>query len=343
MHAVFEKPEHVIPSPARRRLVQGQAVRVDALTAAELGRSHGLLIPFLERGSTAAVVPIATPAELLATLTVVSLDPANPLSDDTLDTALFVAAQAALAVDNARLYQQQKAFTDSMQRSLLPRFRPQVTGLEIGAVYESSALVGVGGDVYDYLQTGHRRLAIVLGDVTGHGIDAAADMAMAKFVFRSLARLYPEPAAFLTAANDVVVEEIGAGKFITLQYLTVDAEIGEVAVASGGHPPPRLLHEHGEVESLEAPGLVLGIEPGQPYEELRRPFVPGEAVVLYTDGVVEARRNGELYGETRLDKLLAENHELTAQALAEAVLVDCRRWVGGDLRDDCAIVVVRRL
>jgi serine phosphatase RsbU (regulator of sigma subunit) len=183
----------------------------------------------------------------------------------------------------------------------------------------------------------------VLGDVTGHGIDAAADMAMAKFVFRSLARLYPEPAAFLTAANDVVVEEIGAGKFITLQYLTVDAEIGEVAVASGGHPPPRLLHEHGEVESLEAPGLVLGIEPGQPYEELRRPFVPGEAVVLYTDGVVEARRNGELYGETRLDKLLAENHELTAQALAEAVLVDCRRWVGGDLRDDCAIVVVRRL
>jgi serine phosphatase RsbU (regulator of sigma subunit) len=343
MHAVFEKPEHVIPSPARRRLVQGQAVRVDAITAGELGRSHGLLIPFLERGSTAAVVPIATPAELLATLTVVSLDPAKPLGDDTLDTALFVAAQAALAVDNARLYQQQKAFTDSMQHSLLPRFRPQVAGLEIGAVYESSALVGVGGDVYDYLQTSERRLAIVLGDVTGHGIDAAADMAMAKFVFRSLARLYPEPGAFLTAANDVVVEEIGAGKFITLQYLTVDAELGEVAVASGGHPPPRLVHAEGEVESLEAPGLVLGIESGQPYEELRRPFQPGDAVVLYTDGVVEARRDGELYGEARLDRLLAERRELTAQQLAEAVLEDCRRWVGGDLRDDCAIVVVRRL
>ena len=311
MQAVFEKPEHVIPSAARRRLVQGQAVRVDATTAAELGRSHGLLTPFLERGSTAAVVPIATPAELLATLTIVSLDPAKPLSDETLDTALFVAAQAALAVDNARLYQQQKAFTDSMQHSLLPRFRPQVAGLEIGAVYESSALVGVGGDVYDYLQTGDRRLAIVLGDVTGHGIDAAADMAMAKFVFRSLARLYPEPGAFLAAANDVVVEEIGAGKFITMQYLTVDAEIGEVAVASGGHPPPRLVHAEGEVEGLEAPGLVLGIESGQPYEELRRPFAPGDTVVLYTDGVVEARRNGELYGEERLDKLLGDKRDLT--------------------------------
>jgi serine phosphatase RsbU (regulator of sigma subunit) len=343
MNAVFEKPEHVIPSPARRRLVQGQAVRVDATTAAELGRSHGLLVPFLERGSTAAVVPIATPSELLATLTVVSLDPGRPLTDETLDTALFVAAQAALAVDNARLYQQQKAFTDSMQHSLLPRFRPHVTGLDIGAVYESSALVGVGGDLYDYLKTAERRLAIVLGDVTGHGIDAAADMAMAKFVFRSLARLYPEPAAFLAAANDVVVEEIGSGKFITMLYLTVDAELGEVACASGGHPPPRLLHEDGTVESLEAVGLVLGIESGQPYEELRRPFEPGDAVVLYTDGVVEARRQGELYGEARLDRLLAEHRELPAQHLAEVVLEDCRRWVGGDLRDDCAIVVVRRL
>src|SRR5205085_7892006 len=100
--------------------------------------------------------------------------------------------------------------------------------LEIGAVYESSALVGVGGDVYDYLQTGDRRLAIVLGDVTGHGIDAAADMAMAKFVFRSLARLYPEPGAFLAAANDVVVEEIGAGRCISLTYRTVEADLAEV-------------------------------------------------------------------------------------------------------------------
>jgi sigma-B regulation protein RsbU (phosphoserine phosphatase) len=215
--------------------------------------------------------------------------------------------------------------------------------LEIGAVYESSALVGVGGDVYDYLKTAEKRLAIVLGDVTGHGIDAAADMAMAKFVFRSLARLYPEPAAFLAAANDVVVEEIGSGKFITMLYLTVDAEIGEVACASGGHPPPRLLHEDGAVEGLEAPGMVLGIESGQPYEELRRPLERGDAVVLYTDGVVEARRGGELYGEERLDKLLGDNRELPAQQLADAILADCRRWVGGDLRDDCAVVVVRRL
>jgi serine phosphatase RsbU (regulator of sigma subunit) len=229
-----------------------------------------------------------------------------------------------------------------MQRSLLPRTRPRIPGLEIGAVYESSALVGIGGDVYDYLRIDDDHLAIVLGDVTGHGIDAAADMAMAKFVFRSLARLYPQPAAFLAAANNVVVEEIGAGKFITMLYLTVNLARGEVACASAGHPAPRLVRPDGTVESLAVQGLVLGIEAGQPYEELTRSFEPGSAVVLFTDGVVEARRRGELFGEERLDRVLAERHELPAESLAESVLQECRRYVGGELRDDCAIVVVRR-
>jgi sigma-B regulation protein RsbU (phosphoserine phosphatase) len=342
IEAIFGPAEHIVPSPARRRLASGMPVRLDATAAGELSRGHALLVPFLSRGSTAAVVPIATPSELLATLTLVSLDPGRPITDETLDTALSVAAQAALAVDNARLYQQQKQFTDSMQRSLLPRTRPRVPELEIGAVYESSALVGIGGDIYDYLQMGDDRLAVVLGDVTGHGIQAAADMAMAKFVFRSLARLHPEPGAFLAAANDVVVEEIGAGKFITMLYLTIDLARGEVACASAGHPAPRLVRPDGTVESLAAQGLVLGIEAGQPYEELTRAFEPGSAVVLFTDGVVEARRQGELFGEERLDRLLAERHELPAEALAETVLQECRRFVGGELRDDCAIVVVRR-
>ncbi len=342
VETIFGQPDPIVPSAARRRLAEGRPVRLDAASAGDIGRSHGLLVPFLEGGSTAAVVPIATPSEVLATLTLVSFDPERPVTAETLETAGTVAAQAALAIDNARLYQQQKAFTDSMQRSLLPRRRPRFPGLDIGAVYESSALVGVGGDVYDYLQIGPDRLAIVLGDVTGHGIDAAADMAMAKFVFRSLARLYPEPAAFLAAANDVVVEEIGAGKFITMLYLTVDLRRGEVACASAGHPPPRLLTADGHVTSLRAEGLVLGIEAGHRYEELRRPLGPGASVVLYTDGLVEARHEGELYGDERLDRLLAEQHELSPEQLAGAVLDDCRDWVGGDLRDDCAIVVARR-
>ncbi len=98
----------------------------------------------------------------------------------------------------------------------------------------------------------------------------------------------------------------------------------------------------GTVEVLDVRGLALGIEAGQPYTEVCHPFPPGAAVVLFTDGVVEARRRGELFGEERLDRVLAERHALPAEALAESVLQECRRFVGGELRDDCAIVVVRR-
>src|SRR5436189_6148033 len=152
-----------------------------------------------------------------------------------------------------------------MQRSLLPRGRPLVPGIELGDVYEASARVDVGGDVYDYLTLDDGRLAVVLGDVTGHGIDAAADMAMAKFVFRSLAREHPEPGDFLAAANEVVLDEIAPGKFITMAYLTIDGSRGDVGCASAGHPAPRLVLPDGTVRGLEATGLVLGIDSGQEY------------------------------------------------------------------------------
>ncbi len=338
--AILSLPQ---PLSAARRAAfrEGRPVVLDADSASALGAAHQPLIPFLEKGSTAAVIPLATQAEALGTLTLLSLDADRPIDGDTLDAAASIAGQAALALDRARLYQQQRDFADAMQRSLLPRTRPQLEELEIGDVYASSARLQVGGDVYDFLELGGGRLAVVLGDVTGHGIDAAADMAMAKFVFRSLAREHVEPGDFLAAANEIVLEEIASGKFITLLYLTVDAREGEVACASAGHPPPRVLRAGGTLEPLSAQGLALGIDGDQEYEEARLRLDPGDAAVLYTDGLLEARREGELYGEERLDAALAANAHLPAQELANALLADCRAFAG-ELGDDCAIVVLKR-
>jgi serine phosphatase RsbU (regulator of sigma subunit) len=350
LHVADERLEEVVRAvlwrpqerPAARALRVGRPIVLDPSTAAELGSPHELLIPFLEKGSTAAVLPVATQAEALGTLTVLSLDPARPITAEMLETARSLAGQAALALDNARLYQQQKHFAETMQRSLLPRERPALDGLDVGAAHAWPARVEVGGDVYDFTVLADGRLAVVLGDVTGHGIDAAADMAMAKFVFRSLAREHPEPADFLAAANEVVVEEIGSGKFITMLYLTVDPR-GAVACACAGHPFPRVLLPEAVVEPLEVRGVALGIEPGHTYDAVRTELPPGGAVVLFTDGVVEARRNGKVYGEERLDRLLAEQAILSAEELATAVLEDCRAFSGGELRDDCAVVVLKRV
>jgi serine phosphatase RsbU (regulator of sigma subunit) len=338
---ILLRPQPLSPR-LRSLLAGGRPLLLDPGIATELGGAYGLLVPFLERGSTTAIVPVSTPAEVLGTVTLVSLDPGRPLGEGDLELALSVAGQAALALENARLYQQQQRFADTMQRSLLPRVYPKIEGIDLGDVYESSARLDVGGDVYDFLRLDDGRLAVALGDVTGHGIDAAADMAMAKFVFRSLAREHPEPGDFLAAANQVVVGEIAPSKFITMLYLTVDPATGAVACGCAGHPWPRLVTPDGDVAALAASGLALGIDPGQSYDELREQLPAGGALVLYTDGVIEARRGGEPYGDQRLDALLAAHASLPAAELARAVVDDCRAFTGGDLTDDCAVVVIRR-
>ena len=323
-------------------LRRGEPLLLDADLAGSLGGALALLAPFLRKGSSAALIPVATPTELLATMTIISLHPDHPVAGEITETALSIAGQAALAIDNARLYGQQKAFADTMQRSLLPHEAPELPGLELGDVYESAAKLEVGGDVYDYLTLGDGRLAVVLGDVTGHGVDATADMAMAKYVFRSLAREHSDPGTFLGVANDVVSSEIAPGRFITMVELVFDVAGGEVACGSAGHPPPRLVLPDGTVRSIPARGLALGIDAPQQYETVTEPFPPGAIVVVYTDGVIEARRDGEQFGLARLDALLAEQRESPPQAIAEAALAACRAWAEGELADDFAVVVVKR-
>ena len=125
--------------------------------------------------------------------------------------------------------------------------------------------------------------------------------------------------------------------------LVIDAVKGEVACASGGHPQPRLVLPDGTVEGIAAHGLALGIDAPQTYETVAAAFPPGAIVVVYTDGVVEARRRGEQFGIERLDALLSKHRALSAQAMAETALVACREWSDNrELTDDFALVVIKR-
>ena len=125
-------------------------------------------------------------------------------------------------------------------------------------------------------------------------------------------------------------------------YLTIDPETGAVACACAGHPPPRLVSPEGVVRPLEASGIALGVDADQEYEEVQEQIDPGGSVVLFTDGVIEARRERELYGIERLDALLARRHALKAEDIAASVIAAARSFTGGELRDDCAVVVIKR-
>jgi serine phosphatase RsbU (regulator of sigma subunit) len=343
VRTLLMRPQPLAQLPGQNVLRSGLPLVVDAESAARMGGAYELLAPFLERGASCVVVPVRTPTELLATLTLLSLDPAHPITGRALELADSIVRQAAVAIDRARLYEQQKSFADTMQHSLLPRSRPDVPGLDVDAVYASSARVEVGGDVYDFLTLPDGRLAVALGDVTGHGIDATADMAMTKFVFRSLAREHAEPGDFLAYANEVAVGELAAEKFVTLVYVTIDPANGRLVCAGAGHPQPRLVRPGGTVETIDARGLALGIDSQQTYPEVHERLEPGAFVVLYTDGVVEARgADGELWGHERLDDCLSGLRGRSATEIAERTIAACREFAGGELEDDCAIVVVKR-
>ena len=301
------------------------------------------LVPFLEKGWTAAVVPVALPTEVVASLGIFSFRPGNPLSQETVEAATALAGQAALAIDNARLYQQQKQFADTMQRSLLPRSRPVVEGLEVGEVYEPSARVDVGGDVYDFLALEDGRLAVVLGDVTGHGVDATADMAMAKFVFRSLAR-----------------EHSGAGRLPRVRERR-DLQ----------RDRPRQVHQH-ELRRRRRPqragrrrerrpsraadrpagridATARGARPRA--RDRRRPGVRGVPAPSCrpdprssSTPTASSRRGGTASctgtsGSTRCSR---RGTSCRRASLAAAVAEDAREFAGGDLSDDLAVVVIRK-
>jgi len=181
----------------------------------------------------------------------------------------------------------------------------------------------------------------VLGDVSGHGVTATADMALAKFAFRSLVRQYPDPGELLAQVNEVAVGELSGGSFVTMACLTVDPGSGEVRAASAGHPPARLLAPDGAVSRLAPRGLALGVEADQRYEEVQATLEPDAALCLYTDGLVEARRDTEPYGDERRDAALPSGRELSAEELANHLAEDCRAFAG-EPDDDYAVVVIRR-
>ena len=206
----------------------------------------------------------------------------------------------------------------------------------------SSARVDVGGDVYDVLVLEDGRLAVCLGDVAGKGIQAVADMAMTKFAFRALARSYPEPGEFLAHVNDVVVEEIAPGKFVTMVYAVVDPEAGEIACASAGHPPPRIV----SAERRRRGARLVRARA----RRRARPGVPGRARAARAglerrplhgrDDRVPARGRALRRGAPR--RVPRRERGLEPQALADALVEDCRAFGGGELDDDCAVVCLRR-
>ena len=240
--------------------------------------------------------------------------------------------------------QRATALARTLQSTFLPPALIEVPGLDLGAGYRPSGDGSeVGGDFYDVFEIDASTWGVVLGDVCGKGAEAAVVTALARYTVRAEALRTPRPSEVLLRLHEVLVRD-HPDRFLTAVLLRVarSPEGGfDVAIACGGHPLPLRVRAGGEVDVVGTAGAMLGMLDDAEVRDATVHLDLGDALVLFTDGITEARRRGEFFGDDRLARLLADAGDLRAAALADELVTTAVEFQDGATRDDIAVLVVR--
>ncbi len=297
-------------------------------------------------GGSLTAVPLAIADRTLGSLGLAFREPRELGTADT-DFLHALACQAAAALDRAQLYENRAYVARKLQEGLLPERLEDVPGLEAAVVYESISGIGeVGGDFYDLFATREDRWVVAVGDVCGKGTEAAVVTGLARHTLRAVARILDRPAEILEFLNGALRRHGALPAFCTVGCAVIapDAERGgfEVHSSSGGHPFPLVLRADGALEEIEVIGTMLGVAEQPLLDEVALHLAPGDALILYTDGVTDARvHGGERFGEERMRAALLGAAGGSAAAVAQAVEAAVRAHHPGVSADDRAIVVLR--
>ncbi|MHA6763967.1 SpoIIE family protein phosphatase [Streptacidiphilus sp. PAMC 29251] len=237
-----------------------------------------------------------------------------------------------------------------LQQSLLPATLPRVPGLEAAAHYHTASLDRLGGDFYDLFPLGQGRWAFFLGDVCGKGPQAAALTSLTRYALRAAALHDPEPTTALTTLNTILYERYGASgdpRFCTAIFGVIEPAVDHghatVRLASGGHPPALVLRADGRTQALATPGgLLVGALPTAPFSTAQTTLLPGDTLLLYTDGLTEARTGPtrqSLFGDDALRAFATDHAPATAHGLITA-LTGLLASFGEGLNDDTALLAL---
>lgn len=224
---------------------------------------------------------------------------------------------------------------------LAPEDLPDFPGFEVGRVYQAGSGL-MAGDFYDVFRPAETRLAAVIGDVAGHGIEPAITAFQAKYLLRVFLRQYRDPAQALEELNAQMAAMGRGEEFISLCVIVFDTQAGTLRYASAGHPAAWLWHER-EVRPLRATGPLLMLDPGATYYSREIPLEENDLCLLYTDGLSEVRNGGQLYGEERIATALKRDPGVSADVLCKSLLEAARDFSSGPINDDVAILAIRRV
>jgi len=306
-------------------------VRADAA-----GRVPGGLEPEFAGGEVR--VPVALGARLFGVLTATA-GPAG-FAPGGVARLVALAPAAAAALANAHAYDRERRVARAMTAGFVPQRPPALDDHEVGLVYEPAGHEASGGDVFGIWTLPGGGLGLLVGDVSGSGLEVAATAAMVRFFVEARTFDCDCPAEVLRQTNAILCSRLPEGLFVPAFLAIGDGR--RLRWCNAGHPPPQLLRAGGgEPEVLGTTGLPLGIDAEAAYEKRGCPLAPGDVLLAATDGLWEARRDGVQFGDARLADLLAEHgRALTPQALAERLRDEAHAWAP-KLDDDLVVLAVR--
>ncbi len=271
-------------------------------------------------------------------------------TDEHRRTMMTLAAQVAIAIENARLYEEiarqerrlerDLALARELQMRLLPQTLPKLAHLELAAKFTPAR--AIGGDLYDFIPYSLSRLGIAIGNVSGKGAPAAIYAALVSGILRSHAPIEPGPAEMLSAVNLSLAERRIEAQFVSIIYAVWDDENSTLQVANSGLPRPLYVHD-GKIAAIEATGLPLGLFDDASYDEFSFKMEPGDMFVFFSDGILDARnRRGELFGRGRVEKIIAQCGSKSADCVVTSLFkAAAEHSAGVETFDDQTVVAIK--
>lgn len=297
-------------------------------------------------------VPLMVKSELIGVITSYNKKEADGFTQEDQRLLAIIAGQSAQIIENARLYEEEKALASiqeqvklaaRIQMDLLPKDPPHLDGYDIAARSIPAQLVG--GDYYDFIPVSNERWAICLGDVSGKGLPASLLMANLQATLRGQSVVESRVSDSIVRSNRLIHRSTDPEKFATLFYTLLDTRTHTLAYCNAGHENPMVFRNGTETVRLETGGMALGVLDEFPYEEDAYTLETGETLVIFSDGIPDASNEFDHpFGEDRLRELVSEHRDATASELIDRI-IDAVNAHEGESRqlDDLTLVVVRRL
>jgi len=261
-------------------------------------------------------------------------------SEEDLSALSIFTNQAATAIRNAERHEAERHIADTLQASILV-MPERVEGIEYGYLYRSATETArVGGDFFDIFELEHDKIGIVIGDVSGKGIEATALTTVVKNTIKAHTYEDGTPAIIMSKTNDLVTRVSPLGSFVTVFFAMLDKKTGKLTYCNAGHPPALIKRTSGAMDMLAKGSPIIGVFSGMHYRSGKGKLEKGDILVLYTDGIIEARCSSGIYGEERLVEFLKSLEPISVKDVPQMIFNDALRCAHGKLSDDIALLTV---